>query len=303
MSHVDIAMATYNGESYIEEQILSIINQTYSSWTLYISDDASTDKTLDIINKYEKIDPRIKLINTERQGGVVNNFNCALSATRANYVLLADQDDYWNHDRVEKLFSYISARDTFDKPLMVFSDLEIVDDKLVTISESFYKSNSIDPLKNLNPVQLLWKCSVYGCTTILNRRLLDKCLPIPAGITMHDNWLALNAATENGLEYLDVRTIRYRQHSNNVVGGGNKGFIKKLLSLNKNITKMIKYRGSINTLLDEAKNIPSNDILQGVDIKGKKSVDFAFKEIFPAIFFQSKKAYSILIFIIFMVKR
>jgi len=75
MSHVDIAMATYNGESYIEEQILSIINQTYSSWTLYISDDASTDKTLDIINKYEKIDPRIKLINTERQGGVVNNFN------------------------------------------------------------------------------------------------------------------------------------------------------------------------------------------------------------------------------------
>lgn len=296
-------MATYNGEAYIEEQLLSIINQTYSSWTLYISDDASTDKTADIIKQYEKLDSRIKLINTARQGGVVNNFNCALNATRANYVLLADQDDYWNSDRVEKLFSYISERDSLNKPLMVFSDLEVVDDKLVTISDSFYKSNSIDPLKNLNPVQLLWKCSVYGCTTIFNRKLLEKCLPIPVGITMHDNWLALNAATESGLEYLDIRTIRYRQHSNNVVGGGNKGVLKKLLSLNKNIKKMMKYRENINTLLDEAKKIPSNEILLGVEIKGKNSFGFSFKEIFPAIFLQSKKAYSILIFIIFLVKR
>lgn len=186
---------------------------------------------------------------------------------------------------------------------MVFSDLEVVDDKLVTISDSFYKSNSIDPLKNLNPVQLLWKCSVYGCTTIFNRKLLEKCLPIPVGITMHDNWLALNAATESGLEYLDIRTIRYRQHSNNVVGGGNKGVLKKLLSLNKNIKKMMKYRENINTLLDEAKKIPSNEILLGVEIKGKNSFGFSFKEIFPAIFLQSKKAYSILIFIIFLVKR
>lgn len=62
-------MATYNGEAYIEEQLLSIINQTYSSWTLYISDDASTDKTADIIKQYEKLDSRIKLINTARQGG------------------------------------------------------------------------------------------------------------------------------------------------------------------------------------------------------------------------------------------
>lgn len=296
-------MATYNGEAYIEEQLLSIINQTYSSWTLYISDDASTDKTADIIKQYEKLDSRIKLINTARQGGVVNNFNCALNATRANYVLLADQDDYWNSDRVEKLFSHISERDSLNKPLMVFSDLEVVDDKLVTISDSFYKSNSIDPLKNLNPVQLLWKCSVYGCTTIFNRKLLEKCLPIPVGITMHDNWLALNAATESGLEYLDIRTIRYRQHSNNVVGGGNKGVLKKLLSLNKNIKKMMKYRENINTLLDEAKKIPSNEILLGVEIKGKNSFGFSFKEIFPAIFLQSKKAYSILIFIIFLVKR
>lgn len=303
MSHVDIAMATYNGEAYIEEQLLSIINQTYSSWTLYISDDASTDKTADIIKQYEKLDSRIKLINTARQGGVVNNFNCALNATRANYVLLADQDDYWNSDRVEKLFSYISERDSLNKPLMVFSDLEVVDEKLVTISDSFYKSNSIDPLKNLNPVQLLWKCSVYGCTTIFNRKLLEKCLPIPVGITMHDNWLALNAATESGLEYLDIRTIRYRQHSNNVVGGGNKGVLKKLLSLNKNIKKMMKYRENINTLLYEAKKIPSNEILLGVEIKGKNSFGFSFKEIFPAIFLQSKKAYSILIFIIFLVKR
>lgn len=303
MSHVDIAMATYNGEAYIEEQIVSIINQTYSSWTLYISDDASTDKTPDIIKKYEKLDPRIKLVNTERQGGVVNNFNCALNATCAHYVMLADQDDYWNNDRIEKLYSYISAKDTFDKPLMVFSDLEVVDDKLATLSESFYKGNSINPLDNLNPVQLLWKCSVYGCTTIFNRKLLDKCLPIPSGITMHDNWLALNAATENGLEFFDFRTIRYRQHSNNVVGGGNKGVVKRILSLNKNISKMIKYRENINILLCEAKRIPSNACIQAVDIKGMKSVNFAFKQILPAIILQSKKAYSMLIFLIFLVKR
>ena len=105
MSHVDIAMATYNGEAYIEEQLCSILNQTHTDWTLYISDDGSTDSTTSIIEKYLISDARIKLINRVKQGGVVRNFNKALEATTADYIMLSDQDDFWYENKIELLLN------------------------------------------------------------------------------------------------------------------------------------------------------------------------------------------------------
>ncbi|MFS7308268.1 glycosyltransferase family 2 protein [Rahnella inusitata] len=303
MFHVDIAMATYNGEAYIEEQISSIISQTHTSWTLYISDDASNDRTVAIIKQFAELDSRIKLINTARQGGVVCNFNRALRATKSDYVLLADQDDYWHSDRINSLLSFILEKEQKNKPAMVFSDLEVVDDKLITIDDSFYKSNLIDPLDNLVPENLLWKCTVYGCTTIFNRKLLDKCLPIPADVTMHDNWLALNAAAVGGLVYFDHQTIRYRQHNNNVVGGANKGMYKRLLSVKRNIKNLLSYRQKINVLLSEAKKKEENTMLSKININGGGSAVFAFKKILPAMLFKSRKSYSFFMFIIFMVRQ
>ncbi|HDX4396574.1 TPA: glycosyltransferase, partial [Enterobacter bugandensis] len=81
MKQVDIALATFNGEKYIREQIESIQKQTYSNWRLLISDDCSTDSTIAIIKELMQHDRRINIVNESRQGGVIKNFNKALMHT------------------------------------------------------------------------------------------------------------------------------------------------------------------------------------------------------------------------------
>ncbi|MBE4896318.1 glycosyltransferase, partial [Enterobacter cloacae complex sp. P16RS2] len=99
MKQVDIALATFNGEKYIREQIESIQKQTYSNWRLLISDDCSTDSTIAIIKELMQNDRRINIVNESRQGGVIKNFNKALMHTTAEYILLCDQDDIWPSER------------------------------------------------------------------------------------------------------------------------------------------------------------------------------------------------------------
>lgn len=302
MQNVDIAMATYNGERFIAEQLLSIQKQTYPYWTLYISDDASTDNTIKIIKDFASTDSRIKLINTERQGGVVNNFNKALLATDAEYVLLSDQDDYWPEQRVVDLLNFIMHKPQ-DKVAMAFSDLTLVNESLKVISKSFYKSRAIEPTKNSDCSDLIWQCSVYGCSVIMNRKLLDKCLPVPQGITMHDNWLALNAATESGLFFYDRQTILYRQHDNNVIGGSGKTLAEKIKYLPKTFIKIIKYRKKITKLIVEAKKVKGNESLSSLGNSWLSDIIFAFRHISPAIFFGSRRGYALFMFIAFLVAR
>ena len=145
MKQVDIALATFNGEKYIREQIESIQKQTYSNWRLLISDDCSTDSTIAIIKELMQNDRRINIVNESRQGGVIKNFNKALMHTTAEYVLLCDQDDIWPSERLSKLVSDISRieGDKVNSEIMIFTDLCLIDEKNNTIAEGFYKFNNI----------------------------------------------------------------------------------------------------------------------------------------------------------------
>ncbi|WP_228285999.1 glycosyltransferase, partial [Acinetobacter pollinis] len=109
MECVDIVMATYNGENYIREQIESIQKQNYEHWHLYISDDASTDGTVSIIKQMASDDSRIRLVSTDKQGGIIANFNKALSFSDANYIFLSDQDDIWMEDRLIKMLTHFKT--------------------------------------------------------------------------------------------------------------------------------------------------------------------------------------------------
>lgn len=303
MSKIDIAMATYNGEEFISEQIVSIQKQSFSEWTLYISDDFSTDNTRKIIEDLAANDNRIKLINTDRQGGVVANFNKALEATNSQYIALADQDDYWPKDRLKILFDKILEEENQAKPLMIFSDLILVNKDLKTISDSLYKSRKLDPYENMDYFDLLWKCSVYGCSTLMNRALLEKSLPIPADATMHDNWLALNAATENGLKYLDEVTILYRQHDKNVVGGKANSFVDKIITFKTSLKKMIKFKAKVLAMLSSAKKIKGNENLDTIKLEYPHSILFAFQKVLPVFKDKGRKGYALLFLLTLMVNK
>ncbi|HDV3893220.1 TPA: glycosyltransferase, partial [Escherichia coli] len=150
MIAVDIALATYNGANFIRQQIESIQKQTYRNWRLIISDDNSSDDTVDIIKDMMSNDSRIYLLGNKRQGGVIQNFNYALSQTTSEIVLLCDQDDIWPEERLEILIDKFKALQRNDfVPAMMFTDLKLVDENNCLIAESFYRTNNINPQDNL----------------------------------------------------------------------------------------------------------------------------------------------------------
>ena len=134
---IDVLLATYNGEKYVGEQIESILNQTYKNIRLVISDDCSSDNTVNILKEYEKKDNRIKLYIQSQNLGVVKNIEFLLENVENELYMLSDQDDVWKKEKVEKTIAKLKE-ENLD---LVFGDLEIVDENLNTNflkMQSFY---------------------------------------------------------------------------------------------------------------------------------------------------------------------
>ena len=218
MEQIDILMAPYNGEKYLREQIESILNQTYSNIRLIISDDCSKDKTREIIKEYEQKDNRITAYFQENNLGYAKNFEFLLTKVENDFYMLSDQDDYWLPEKVEKTFNRLKETNTD----LVFTDLEVVDENLKTIYQSFNDfmllSRKIQKCLNTYELQYLYNC-VTGCTLLSKKEYIEKIIPIPkAKYVIHDTWIGLIVALYGKVQYLNEKTIKYRQHGNNQVG-------------------------------------------------------------------------------------
>lgn len=230
---IDILMACYNNESHIREQLDSILNQTETGWTLYIRDDDSKDRTWEILSEYQRRYPeKIHIFrNPENSGSARENFFLLMAQSRSPYFMLADGDDVWHPDKI--LMSMIGmksleAKKRPDRPLLIHTDLAVVDRNLKVISPSFMKYSRLNPKRNrLN--HLLVQNIVSGNTCLGNRPLrnivlqgLEKLHPEHRDpIMMHDWWLALSAAAFGAIGYMDFASVYYRQHGKNVVGAVN----------------------------------------------------------------------------------
>ena len=220
---IDVLMATYNGERYLKEQINSLLSQTCKDFVVSIRDDGSDDQTVNIVKEYEKYYPeKVRLIRDEgKHLGVCGNFRELLMSSRAPYVMLCDQDDVWLPEKIDlTLRKMIELENKHGKsaPLLVFTNLELVDDRLSTIHKSFWDYQQLNPNNNtLN--YLLLENIVTGCTTMMNDRLRDIAQNIDPGARMHDWWIALVASAFGFMDYIETPTVRYRQHAKNVVGG------------------------------------------------------------------------------------
>lgn len=232
---VDILMATYNGEEFIADQIQSIFDQTYDNFRLLIADDNSTDNTRDILLKYAHLDKRIELVFNNLNLGVIKNFEKLLSLSDADYFMLSDQDDFWHVDKIEKSIGTIM----FSDALLVYSDLTVVDRKLNKIHESFWRYEGIMPIKENDWKLMLSQNVVTGCTIIAKKKLVKLALPFPNNLPMHDWYLAIIAAVNGKIDFVDESLIKYRQHENNQIGAN--GIFKTITSL-KNYNVFLEYR-------------------------------------------------------------
>lgn len=201
-----VAMATYNGEKYIKDQIDSILKNMSEQDELVISDDGSTDNTVNIIKEYN--DNRIKLIDGPHKG-VKQNFANAIEESKGKYIFLSDQDDIWMENKIELVLNTFKENDTS----IVIHDAEVIDENLeVTISSFFeYRNSGKGILKNI------YKNTYIGCCMAFKADLKEYILPIPNNIEMHDQWIGILGETKGeGSIFLEEKLIQYRRHSNNV---------------------------------------------------------------------------------------
>lgn len=236
---VAIMMAVYNGQDFLEQQIKSILQQTYTNWRLFIRDDGSTDASLDVAKRAADTDERIVLVDdpTLAGGGSKENFAAIHEYVKANYdfsyFMFSDQDDVWCPQKVEK--SLCACKDAEAErgcPVLVHTDLEVVDAQLNTLGTSFvaYRALEVNK-KDLN--HLLVQNNVTGCTMLWNGKLDDLLQMNDSRVAMHDWWIALIASLFGEIRFIDESLIKYRQHGKNVVGATNVnsiGFVIKRLT-------------------------------------------------------------------------
>jgi len=226
---VTILMATYNGASYLVEQLDSLLLQTYTNWKLVIRDDGSTDGTLSVITDYIKKDERISLnYHGDVHGAACTNFaqlsDWAL-ANDAGLVMFADQDDIWKNNKIAvSVASIIEMQkqhgDTV--PLLCYSNFQFINEKGEELPQKLALPAALELRVLLN------ENHAWGCTMILNRLALEAVVPIPATAVNHDYWIALVISALGKTKLINQDLILYRQHTNNVSGNvDNMSFAKR----------------------------------------------------------------------------
>lgn len=234
LNMVDIILPTYNGEKYLDEQLRSIIRQTFQDFHLIIRDDGSSDRTVQIVEKYRNRFPdKITVLYDEAGNlGISNNVMTALKYSKAPYIMLSDQDDVWRPWKVEALLHEIQEKERkySDKPILIASDSVVVDDTLCMIAPSFMAYSGLDIMR-LRFSNLLQKNIIQGSSCIFNRKLLLKALKgYPITGMYHDAWLGLVGSAFGRVFFCNKKLMLYRQHSRNAVGAQpKKGMLLKWL--------------------------------------------------------------------------
>lgn len=236
---IAILLATYNSGKFLREQIDSLLDQTYSDFTLYIRDDGSVDTTLQIVAEYCATHSNIILLEDLTKGRQAKgSFIWMLEHVDADYYMFCDHDDYWLPEKLEITFQRMRDEElkNTDKPIVVNSDLIVANNELKIINNSFWDYMKLRP-DLLSKKKYLATCNfITGCTMMINQKAKEISLPMGDRALMHDAWIGLKVLNADGIiSYIERPLILYRQHNSNVCGateiGGNGYFRKKIRNL------------------------------------------------------------------------
>lgn len=212
---ISVCMATYNGEKYLQEQLDSILKQLSENDEIIISDDLSSDKTVEIIKSYR--DKRIKLYIHEKDHGFVKNFENALKHANGDIIFLSDQDDIWMPDKVKITIDALNDCD------FTVSDCITINENKQVISQSRIQDYNI----KTGFWRLMIKTRYLGCCMAFKRNVLEAVLPFPGNVYLmeHDLWIASVAECFFKTKLIEKPLIYYRRHGHNVSSGGSsKGY-------------------------------------------------------------------------------
>ncbi|WP_125766779.1 glycosyltransferase [Lapidilactobacillus wuchangensis] len=231
---VSVAMATYNGEKYVYDQVRSILDQLGDVDELIISDNGSTDQTMLILKEKFGADSRVKIIVCHERG-VIANFNNALSHCRNEIIFLSDQDDVWYPDKVSVVLSKFIAYPNID---LIMSDIVVVDNQLNVVIPSFfnYRGTKLGVAKNII------KNTYIGCAMAFRKSFVSPLLPIPSNVPMHDMWLGIMADRKHRAMLISDKLVKYRRHNDTVTTVENHSTLAEKIKWRYNIVKTVFFR-------------------------------------------------------------
>lgn len=221
-SKVQILLATHNGAPFLHEQLRSHQNQTHDPIEILASDDCSSDGTQQVLKEHG-----VSTLTSDRPLGCIGNFSKLLANRSAPYLAFSDQDDVWLPEKIEHSLKALKTAESLfsDKtPILVHTDLRVVDAELKRLGSSFWSYTRIDPLNKSNFSHLLVQNNVTGCTMLINEALADLIGEVPKEAMMHDWWIALVASALGKVIPVDKATMLYRQHGKNTLGAKKSGF-------------------------------------------------------------------------------
>lgn len=214
VSTVSVAMATYNGERYLESQLDSILQQSCPPKEIIICDDGSTDTTRYILNKYAGAFPKtIRYYANPRRLGFVRNFERSVGLCTGDIIALSDQDDIWFPNRLQEI---LNCLDTQTQVGMTFCDAQVVNAELGVIGDSLYAGRFVvsGSPKTTIP-NLIRKVDIKGCTMAFRSEYRKFILPFPEIGWGHDHWVAFVLSAFSDVQFLSEPLMMYRRHSQN----------------------------------------------------------------------------------------
>ena len=230
---ISIALCTYNGARFLEQQLDTLINQTYANIEIIAVDDCSTDQTYQILAGYASKCPNLHLYRNETNLGFVNNFERALDYCKGELIAFCDQDDLWDFKKIELQVAAIGDN------LMLYHDSELINEQNESLNAkmtdlfNFYRGDE--------PEAFLFFNCVSGHSMLVKKELLNEARPFKKD-TYHDWWIAYVATNLGTIDYLPQCLVKYRQHDNSDTDLLTRKDEKKDKHRHKNVTQMFRQR-------------------------------------------------------------
>lgn len=217
-----VCLSAYNGSRFIKDQIFSILLQLKANDQLVIVDDCSTDNTYDIVLSIARKNPQVIIYRNESNIGVINSFEKALRIAKHDYVFLSDQDDVWYPNKCELFINELNKPDV----VCVLGNLDVVYEGKSLRNKFFDRS----PVSRFSIARQFLKNDFIGCNMAFKREVLERALPFPQQISMHDFWLGVVALSMGKVSYVDSASMMYRRHSSTVTTSRRRPLYKILKS-------------------------------------------------------------------------
>lgn len=222
MEEIDVLLATYNGEMFIEEFLESLAGQEQVKIHLIVSDDGSTDSTVEIVKRYQLKFEKVTILDGPKKGPMRNFFHL-LRNSSGKFLALADQDDIWNKDHLIKSINRIKESDL---PAMTYSSVVQFGDegKKAEVWPSNYEGPKFPAI--------IFENTARGCTIVINaqaRQLIN--IREPKNAIMHDWWILLLLQRYGRVHFQPQPEIQYRLHNKNYAGAPTQKFFKFLNTL------------------------------------------------------------------------